>query len=57
MSCLGGIGMNIDSIVGSCTWKACEKCQLYNSDEGCTYHNPSFVVRDGDVYCLEFYEV
>lgn len=49
--------MSPDSIVGTCTWDACKKCGLYREKEGCTYYNPTFVVKEGNVYCLEYGEV
>lgn len=49
--------MNLHALVGTCTWDACKKCYFYRKNEGCTYYNLTFVVKDGDVFCMEFGEV
>lgn len=52
--------MDIDSIVGLCTWEACKKCKNYNPgpcEEGCIFSEPIFLVEEGNVYCTDFSEL
>lgn len=47
--------MNEDGIIGTCHWKACQKCKYYDLQEGCTRAcDPALETFDGDVYCCDF---